>query len=162
MAGQTATHCVVFARLLIDGKDYGVHQFLVPIRDRETGQPLPGVEVGDCGAKMGRNGLDNGWLRFNQVRIPRDWMLQRWAQVSADGQYHQPPKLQLSYGALTTGRVSIVGDCAETLKKALTIAVRYSAIRRQFPSDTQPEIEQQILDYQTHQARSVLISLFLS
>ena len=60
-----ATHAVVYARLLIDGKDYGVHEFMVQLRD-ETHKPMPGVEVGDIGPKLGYNLVDNGcaavWL----------------------------------------------------------------------------------------------------
>jgi len=82
MAGQTATHSVVFARLIVDGKDHGVHSFMVQIRDTTTGEPLPGIEVGDCGAKMGRNGLDNGYIQYHNVKIPRQDMLMRWAQVT--------------------------------------------------------------------------------
>lgn len=168
MAGQTATHAVVFARLLLpqkdkggELKDYGVHSFLVQLRCTETGRPLPGIRIGDCGAKMGRNGLDNGWIQFHSVRIPREHMLMRWAQVSPEGNYFNPPKPQLSYGALISGRVSIVNGSAEAAKKALTIAIRYAAIRRQFPSPSfasgdqsvSASSEMQILDYQSTQYR---------
>lgn len=30
---------------------------------------------------MGLNGIDNGWIQFNHVRIPHDHMLSRYAQV---------------------------------------------------------------------------------
>ncbi|PRP88722.1 acyl-coenzyme A oxidase I [Planoprotostelium fungivorum] len=153
MAGQTATHSVVFARLIIDGKDHGVHSFMVQIRDTATGEALPGIDVGDCGAKMGRNGLDNGYIQYHNVRIPRDDMLMRWAQVTKEGEYIKPPKAQLSYGALITGRVSILNDSANWVKKALTISLRYSAVRRQFPSAENPNVESKILDYPTHQIR---------
>jgi acyl-CoA oxidase len=146
-AGQTATHAVVFARLLIDGEDKGIHSFVVQIRSLEDASPMPGISVGDCGAKMGRNGLDNGWIRFDHVRIPRENMLMKWAKVTPEGTFTQPPKAELTYGALIVGRVGIVKDSSEWLKKALTIAIRYSAIRRQGETDSQ------ILDYQTHQHR---------
>lgn len=48
----------MFARLIIDGKDVGVHNFLVELRDFETGKLLEGVKIGDVGAKMGRHGVD--------------------------------------------------------------------------------------------------------
>lgn len=41
-AGQTATHSVVFARLILDEGDMGVHNFIVPVRDMETHEPMPG------------------------------------------------------------------------------------------------------------------------
>eukprot|EP00164_Ancoracysta_twista_P005119 GFYU01006979.1.p1 GENE.GFYU01006979.1~~GFYU01006979.1.p1 ORF type:complete len:708 (-),score=206.83 GFYU01006979.1:453-2576(-) len=154
MAAQTATHSVVFARLVIDGKDYGVNQFIVQLRELETGRVLPGIEIGDCGSKMGRNGIDNGWIRFQQVRIPRTQMLMRWSKVSPEGVFTPPPKAQLTYGALLTGRVGIVEDSAATAAKALTIATRYTAIRRQFHFGGRAE-ETKILDYQTTAQRVV-------
>jgi len=153
MAGQTATHSVVFARLVIDGVDYGVHSFMVQLRDTTSGEALPGISVGDCGAKMGRNGLDNGYIQYHNVRIPRTDMLMRWAQVTPEGKYIKPPKAQLSYGALISGRVSILNDSSNWVKKALTISIRYSAVRRQFPSADNPKVESKILDYTTHQMR---------
>lgn len=57
------------------GKNYGVHPFLVPIRDMETRKPLPGITVGDIGPKVGVNTKDNGFVKFDNVRIPRDNML---------------------------------------------------------------------------------------
>jgi acyl-CoA oxidase len=62
LAGQTATHAVVFAQLVTQGRSLGVHPFVVQIRDVRTGLPMPGVSVGDCGSKMGRDGVDNGWV----------------------------------------------------------------------------------------------------
>ncbi|KAL6058988.1 fatty-acyl coenzyme A oxidase [Balamuthia mandrillaris] len=146
-AGQTATHAVVFARLITLGKDEGVHPFIVQLRRIEDGSPLPGISLGDCGAKMGRNGVDNGWIQFDHVRIPRNQMLMRWANVTPEGKYIPPPKRELTYGPLVGGRVLMVKDSSDFLKKALTIAVRYSAVRRQ------GEENNQIIDFQTHQHR---------
>ena len=69
--GKTATHVILMARLILDGRDYGPHGFIVQIRELETHKPMPGIEVGDIGPKLGFNGVDNGWLRFNNVVIPR-------------------------------------------------------------------------------------------
>jgi acyl-CoA oxidase len=41
-----------------------------------------GVTVGDIGPKLGWFGIDNGFLRLNNVRIPRDQMLMRYSKVS--------------------------------------------------------------------------------
>jgi len=154
MAGQTATHTIVFAKLVIDGREYGTHSFIVQIRSTETGLPLPGISVGDVGPKMGNNGIDNGWIKFDNVRIPRDLMLMRWAKVSPEGIFSEPQRPQLSYGALLVGRILMIRDAAKNVEKALTIAIRYSAIRRQFPSSDQ-SVEEQILNYQTHQYRLI-------
>lgn len=69
------------ARLFIRGKDYGPHAFVVPIRDMATHMPLPGIRVGDIGPKFGYNGVDNGFLSFNHVAVPRENMLMRFAKV---------------------------------------------------------------------------------
>ena len=68
--GETATHASVFAQLIIpNGSNYGLHNFLVPIRDPTTLKPFPGVVIGDMGAKIGLNGIDNGFLMFDQYRV---------------------------------------------------------------------------------------------
>jgi acyl-CoA oxidase len=84
MAGETATHTVAICRLMVDGRDHGLNWFIIPLRSLEDGTLLPGVTCGDVGAKMGRQGLDNGWLQFSQVRVPRNYMLMKWAQLSPD------------------------------------------------------------------------------
>ncbi len=38
--------------------------------------------MGDIGPKLGYFGMDNGFLRLNNVRIPRDQMLMRYSKVS--------------------------------------------------------------------------------
>lgn len=72
---------VAMARLFIKGRDYGPHAFVVPIRDMGSHLPLPGIKVGDIGPKFGYNGVDNGFLSFNHVRVPLDHMLMRFAKA---------------------------------------------------------------------------------
>lgn len=151
-AAHTATHCLVYARLIVDGKDYGVKQFVTQLRSVDDWTLCDGVAVGDIGKKMGRDGIDNGWIQFSNVRVPRQHMLMRYAKVDADGTVTQPPLAQLAYGALVTGRVSMAGDSFHYAKRFLTIAIRYAAIRRQF-SSTPGEPETKILDYTYHQRR---------
>lgn len=69
-AAQTATHCSVFAQLIVKGKVHGVKTFIVPLRNPKTFQLLPGIAIGDIGKKMGRDGIDNGWIQFTNVRVP--------------------------------------------------------------------------------------------
>ncbi|CAO1632561.1 unnamed protein product [Parajaminaea phylloscopi] len=152
-AAQTATHCAVFAQLVIKGKKHGTKTFIVPLRDPKTLALLPGINIGDIGKKMGRDGIDNGYIQFTNVRIPRAYMLMKHSQVSRDGQVTEPPLQQLTYGALLSGRTAMVADAANTAKKALTVSVRYAAVRRQFKSSPDAAIETQILDYPIHQRR---------
>lgn len=44
---------------------------MVQIRDKDH-NPMPGCEMGDIGLKVGYNTKDNGYLRFDHVRIPRE------------------------------------------------------------------------------------------
>jgi acyl-CoA oxidase len=151
-AAQTCTHAAVYAQLIIKGKRHGVKTFVVQLRDTKTFQLMPGVVIGDCGAKMGRHGIDNGWIQFTHVRIPRSHMLMKHSKVMRDGKYIEPPLAQLAFGALINGRVTMVGDSANISKKALTIAIRYAAVRRQFGgNDKEPETK--LLDYVIHQHR---------
>jgi len=152
MVGQTATIAAVFAQTIINGKNHGVQTFLVPIRSQTTGEPEPNVELGDMGSKMGRNGLDNGWVRFHHARVPRSAMLSKWARVDRDGTFHPPPSRQMAYNSLLGTRVELFSACALVLKKALTIAVRYSLVRRQFARKDGLPGETKLLDYATHQA----------
>jgi acyl-CoA oxidase len=151
-AAHSATHAAVFAQLIVKGKNYGTKCFIVPLRDPKTYNTLPGINIGDIGKKMGRDGIDNGWIQFTHVRIPRSYMLMKHAKVSRSGQVKEPKLQQLTYGALLQGRVAMVVDSGNVSKKALTIAIRYAAIRRQF-GNSKSDIETKLLDYPIHQRR---------
>ncbi|KCV71317.1 hypothetical protein H696_02263 [Fonticula alba] len=153
-AAESATHAVVFARLLSNGTDYGVRPFVVQLRHPQDFALCFGVTIGDCGAKMGRHGIDNGWIQFNRVRIPRRAMLARHVSINRAGVVRERARgsRQLAYGALITARVQIAVDASNACKRAITIAVRYAAVRRQFsPHPEAPETR--LLDYPSHQAR---------
>ncbi|KAJ9091546.1 hypothetical protein QFC21_007171 [Naganishia friedmannii] len=144
-AASTATHCAVFAQLIVKGKKCGVKTFIVQLRDVQTFQLKPGVNIGDIGKKMGRDGIDNGYIQFTYVRVPRAHMLMKHTQVSREGIVTDPPLAQLTYGALLSGRIAMVADSSNTAKKALTIALRYAAVRRQFAAGkNQPLMAQAI------------------
>ena len=81
--GVYGSHAAVFAQLIINGKKYGVHTFVVPIRDQKTLLTLKGVQAGDIGPKMGFQTKDNGYAIFSNVRIPRKNMLMKYHIVSA-------------------------------------------------------------------------------
>ena len=150
--GQLAT---VFAQLEIDGQGYGVHAFLVPLRNAD-GHPLPRIRLEDNGEKMGLNGVDNGRIWFDNVWIPRDNLLDRFAQVDATGAYtssipSSSRRFFTMLGTLVGGRISVGAAALSAAKTGLTIAIRYGNRRRQFGPKDAPEV--QLLDYRTHQRR---------
>ncbi len=156
--GNAACHgrmATVFAQLEVNGEQHGVHAFLVPLRD-EQGNVLEGITIEDDGRKVGLNGVDNGRIAFDNVRIPRDNLLNRFGDVSADGQYSSPiPSASRRFftmlGTLVAGRISIAAASCSSAKLGLAIATRYAAERRQFGPEGAPEVP--ILSYRTVQRK---------
>ncbi len=155
-AARDGRMAVVFAQLVIGDRSYGVHAFMVPIRD-EAGRPLPGVRIEDCGPKAGLNGVDNGRLWFSGVRVPREALLNRYADVAPDGTYSSPiesdgRRFFTMLGALVRGRVSVAGSAGSATQRALTIGIRRAEARRQFERPGTDE-EIVLLDYLAHQRK---------
>jgi acyl-CoA oxidase len=157
--GNAALHgkaATVFAQLITGGVNYGVHCFFVPLRDDE-GNFLPGIGGEDDGVKGGLNGIDNGRLHFDHVRVPRFNMLDRYGQVAADGTYTSEiaspgRRFFTMLGALVQGRVSLDGAATTATALALHIALTYAGQRRQFDSGSGTD-EVVLLDYAKHQRR---------
>ncbi|MER7453815.1 acyl-CoA dehydrogenase [Nocardia beijingensis] len=155
-AAEHARIAAVFAQLITRGENKGVHCLLVPIRD-ENGADLPGVTTYDDGLKGGLPGVDNGRIVFDHVRVPRENLLNRYADVAPDGTYsseieNPSRRFFTTLGTLVRGRVSVGGAAAAGARVALSIAVRYALQRRQF-SDPDTGVETVLLDYRSHQRR---------
>jgi acyl-CoA oxidase len=156
-AAETATVAAVFAQLITpDGVGHGVHCFVVPIRD-DDGNDLPGVTTGDCHYKGGLPGVDNGRIQFDHVRIPRENLLNKYADVAEDGTYSSPienpnRRFFTMLGTLIRGRVTVGGSAGAAARVALDIATRYALQRRQFQA---PDDDHEVLlmDYLVHQRR---------
>jgi len=153
-AARHATIAAVFAQLVTRGESHGVHCFLVPIRD-EHGQDLPGVTTGDDGHKGGLRGVDNGRITFDQVRIPRENLLNKYGNVDEGGAYtsqvdNTNRRFFTMLGTLVRGRVSVGGSALAASEVALSIAGRYALQRRQFG---QGGTEVLLADYRMHQRR---------
>ncbi|XP_024366306.1 acyl-coenzyme A oxidase 3, peroxisomal [Physcomitrium patens] len=155
-AAQHATHTIVFSQLLIDGKNEGVHAFVCQLRD-QYGRVMPGIRIADCGHKIGLNGVDNGRIWFDKVRIPRENLLNAVADVTPGGKYKSAIKdPDQRFGAfmtpLTSGRVTIAVSAIYQSKVGLTTAIRYTLTRRAFSLvPGQPEVL--LLDYPSHRHR---------
>ena len=154
-----ALHCTmaaVFAQLIVDGEHHGVHAVLVPIRDADSNL-LDGIKVEDCGYKIGLNGVDNGRIWFDNVKVPVENLLDKYGSIGEDGKYTSPIKsvnkrFFTMLGALVVGRVCVGQAGVNASKSALAIAIKYANKRRQFASsDDDPETL--LMDYPTHQRR---------
>ncbi len=158
--GNAGTHgrlAVVFARLIVDDTDHGVHAVLVPIRD-ESGAVLPGIRIEDNAGKGGLNGVDNGRIWFAGVRVPRTALLDRFGSIGDDGTYRSDipnpdRRFFTMIGTLVGGRVGVGAASVSVAKSALTIAVRYAHRRRQFGPTAQTE--HLLINYPVHQQRLI-------
>jgi len=156
--GNAANHgrmATVFAKLIIDGHDYGVNAFIVPLRDEKL-NVLEGITIKDCGLKMGLNGVDNGIIQFHNVVIPKENMLDRFAQINEKGEFESPipsdnRRFFTMLGTLVGGRIGIPRSALAAAKSGLAIAIKYSDTRRQFGPEGGSEVP--ILNYRMHQRR---------
>ena len=128
--GIQATHAVVFARCIALETDYGVQPFIVPVRDVNTHQVLPGVDVGDMGTKLGYNCVDNGYLMYNNFRVPRKALLSRFMNITKTGEFKMKANPRMIYQIMTQTRIAIITGAAYTMHRCSMTAVRYAVCRR--------------------------------
>ena len=155
-AARDGRFAAVFGQLTVNGAHQGVHCIVVPLRD-EALDDLPGVTTGDQGLKGGLLGVDNGTIRFDHVRVPRTYLLDRYGGVTPDGEYvsaieSKNARFFTMLGTLVRGRICVGGAAGSATRKALSIATRYALQRRQFRAPgLGPEIL--LLDYGAHQRK---------
>ena len=163
--GNAACHAkmaAVFAQLITDGVSYGVHCFLVPIRD-DDGNVSAGVRIEDCGDKMGLQGVDNGRIWFDHVEVPRAALLNRFGDVDKSGKYTSSiasdgRRFFTMLGTLVAGRVSVANVAIAAAKSGLATAVGYANQRKQFTRPAAPGEEEEevtLMTYPTHQMRLI-------
>jgi acyl-CoA oxidase len=119
--GLTADKCVVVASLIVNEKNLGPHAFLMDYHSK--GELVEGVKKGDMGPKTIGNDLDNAWISFEHVKLPKESLLSRFADI-VDGKYVQKVKnvrnIDMIGQRLFTGRI-LIGESglifAETLYK---------------------------------------------
>ncbi|XP_030380571.1 probable peroxisomal acyl-coenzyme A oxidase 1 [Scaptodrosophila lebanonensis] len=150
--GHTANHAMVVAQLYVKGEHKGIQMFIVPVRDAETHLPLPGIDIGEVGKKLGMVAVNQGFLGLKNVRIPRTNMLMKHAKVQRDGTFKASPASRVNYLTMVYTRCLIVNLNSTLLLEAATIATRYSAVRRQSPIEENAP-EPQIIDHVTQRLK---------
>ncbi len=115
--GLLADKMVAVCDLRIRGKSFGPHGFLMDMRKQkgERRELVDGVTVEDMGRKTVGNDLDNASIIFQNVRVPKSALLNRYADVSKDGEYikksdkekGEVPAFHMIGQRLFTGRVCV-------------------------------------------------------
>lgn len=150
-AGKTCNYALVMAQLIIDGKDHGLHGFVVQLRSLKDHSVMPNLELGDIGVKAGFTSVDNGYVRFKNLRIPLNHMLMKHAVVTPNGEFKRVGNEIIMYACMLLLRAILSQNTALNLSITTTIAIRYSCVRRQTAGTD--GIEPQIIDYKTQQYR---------
>ena len=145
----TANMGVLFAQLIANGKNQGVHAFLIPIRDEE-GNIVPGMMIGDCGTKMGQNGVDNGWVMFSAMKVTKDALLDKFSWIDENGKFKSKIKktsqrFAIQISALTAGRLAVSLSSVTSIFVGCSIGLRYCTVRRQFGESK--GMENTLMDY---------------
>lgn len=150
--GRTANHALVVARIQIpdpegDIDDYGLGMFLVQVRDNDTHKWMPGITSGEIGPKFGYTSKDNGWMIFNQVRIKKENMLQKFMNVDEDGCFELKSDPRALYLVMLRTRILLFGASWVAQNLLSQIGIRYSIVRRQFRNISGQEGETKLMDY---------------
>ena len=127
--GFVADKAVVLADLTVGGERKGPHAFLMDMR--KDGQLEPGVATGDMGIKTVGNDLDNAWIAFDNVKLPRTALLSRYAEVSEAGEYKQSESgikpFEMIGQRLYTGRVAVAQAALSYRRKLYEDTLAYAA-----------------------------------
>lgn len=95
---------------------------------------MPGVWLEDLGHKMGLNGVDNARIKFTQVRVPREAMLNQNSDVDAQGNYSSTIKKRRDRflkvaDRLLSGRICIAAMMMSATKLCLQTCFRFGQQR---------------------------------
>jgi acyl-CoA oxidase len=147
-----ANNAVVWSNLYLDGKNLGLHAFVVPLRDKNTHKVLPGVVIGDCGPKTGLNAIDNGFIMFDNYKIPKECLLDKISGIDDNGKFFSvvegdEKRFGLHLAALSGGRFMISMNSAVLATTALCIGIRYTYLRKQFSKYPSKKAEDLLINY---------------
>jgi acyl-CoA oxidase len=113
--------------LRIEGQDYGVMPFIVPLRDFDTWKPMPGVKADGMGPKIGYHSKNDGWCTFNNLRIPRENMPMKYVSVDKEGSFGIEGDMRVLHSVMMDIRTQLIQHSGTMLLRALIIKMRYSA-----------------------------------
>eukprot|EP00798_Chlamydomonas_sp_ICE-L_P017892 gene17892-24284_t len=144
--GCVADCAVVIANLVVDEKSLGPHAFMMQLR-KLSGQLVPGVTIGDMGVKTIGNDLDNAWIQFDNVRLPKSAMLNRYVDITADNKYVQlmkgVPNIDMIGQRLYTGRIVIAESAVVFAKTLFSTTKAYSDTKKCWaPGGARPSLSQ--------------------
>jgi acyl-CoA oxidase len=129
--GLSADKCAVIANLQVDGKALGPHGFIMDFR--RNGKLVEGVEIGDMGIKTTANDLDNAWIRFNNVLLPKEALLNRYCKIEND-KYVQTTnermRIEVIGQRLLTGRVAVAQTSLTFARKLYAHTQKYSDTKK--------------------------------
>mmetsp|Transcript_7976 Transcript_7976/g.9481 ORF Transcript_7976/g.9481 Transcript_7976/m.9481 type:complete len:514 (+) Transcript_7976:131-1672(+) len=148
--GLVADWVVVFADLIMEGKSYGPHPFLLRMRN-ENGQLIQGIHVTDMGPKTVANDLDNARIRFDDVFTPSFSLLNRFCDI-VNGRYIQvgdePMRIEVIGQRLLTGRLAIAESALVAVRQLFLKSRKYAeqklvnGISGKIPLASLPHLEQ--------------------
>jgi acyl-CoA oxidase len=150
-----ADYSVVFCQLFDEEtNNQGLHAIVVPMK-------LKGIECVDMGSKIGLNGVDNGFLRFNNVEVPLDNLLDKYGGFNEKGEYitlikNKDIRFSKMLSALSVGRISIAIGSYAISYKAFIIALKYNLKRKQFKIKGEQE-EKRIFEYSSQISKFINI-----
>lgn len=90
---------------------------------------MPGVTIVDMGWKMGVNGVDNAALAFENVKIPRENMLNRYSDVTPEGKFECPITKNYSRFFQVTERLVSGRLCIASISLGATRACLYTIFK---------------------------------
>ena len=125
--GLVADKTVAVADLFIKGKSFGPHAFMMNLR--ENGKPVAGVKFEDMGKKTVGNDLDNAAIGFDNVTLPKEALLNRFADIEGE-EYVQKvkgmPVFHMIGQRLFTGRVAVAQAALEFRRGLFEMTKQYT------------------------------------